>query len=83
MCYCVVKDIGLFMKKLLQNKDVKNFAISSLFFLSAGIVMSISNSFDREYIAKLEQDKSVKQAIAEAEQDGDVEEKEGVAMNKR
>ncbi len=71
------------MKKLLQNKDVKNFAISSLFFLSAGIVMSISNSFDREYIAKLEQDKSVKQAIAEAEQDGDVEEKEGVAMNKR
>ena len=71
------------MKKFLRNKDVKNFAISSLFFISAGIVMSISNSFDREYIAKLEQDNNVKQAIADAEQDGDVEEKEGVAMNKR
>ena len=71
------------MKKVSLIQQFKQFGMASLFFAVAGLGMFINNSFDSEYIAKIEEQNKVIEAVADAnkEEDFKKKEKKGVALN--
>lgn len=71
------------MKKTTIIQQFKQFGMASLFFAAAGMGMFINNSFDSEYISKIEEQNKVIKAVAEAnkEEDFKKKEKKGVALN--
>ena len=55
-----------------------------MFFSAVGVGTLLTTSFDKEYVAKVEENKRIEKQIADADKETtlDAEEKEGVAFNK-
>ena len=70
------------MKVKYLSAQLKQFLLSTAFVLVAIVGVSISNSFDQDYMAKVSEQKKVMQNIAETEQEAENKEgdKSGVAM---
>ena len=64
---------------------LRQFVIGTLFFSAVGVGTLLTTSFDKEYIAKVEETKRIEKQIADAEKETTLdneEEKEGVAFSK-
>ncbi len=70
------------MKTKYLSLQFKQFALSSVFVAVAAIGLSVSNSFDQEYMAQVvEQERAIeKVAATEKEAEENEDEKTGVAM---
>jgi hypothetical protein len=72
------------MKIKYISAQIKQFVLSSLFVVVAVVGVSLSNSFDQDYMAKVSEQEKMQKNIADLETDDSQadEEKTGVALAK-
>lgn len=70
------------MKLKYLSRQIRQFLLSTVFVLVAVVGVSLSNSFDQEYMAKVTQQEEVKKSVADISDENleDEEDKSGVAM---